>query len=507
MQGKGRPGRLLIVSNRLPVILQRTEEGLWNAEPSSGGLVNAMLPVLHQRGGIWIGWPGTTIDEPEQMREVLNSVSSESGLEYEPVHLSAEEQEGFYYGFSNEIIWPLFHDLVTNCNFNAGYWEIYERVNRKFAEALERVCEPDDLVWVHDYHLMQVASYLRRGNPHARTGFFLHIPFPSPDMFMKLPWRTEILRSLLAYDTLGFQTIRDRRHFLQCMRMLYDITTHGTGSVLTLRVSVPNSGQSGDEAALDEREIRVGSFPIGIDCERISRLARTEPVRLQAHWLRKNLRGRTMILGVDRLDYTKGLLQKVNAFAEALKHYPDMRGQATLVQHVVPSRVDIPEYHKLRMELERTISSINGEFTEAGWVPIHYMYHSLDPDTLVAYYQAAEIALITPLKDGMNLVAKEYCAAHVDEDGIVILSEFAGSAAQMQSGAMMVNPYDAQCVAEALHNAFLMPAWERQDRMRRLRRNVRSHNVFHWADTFLTTLTDGNVSPFQLAGDYVPGER
>lgn len=507
MQAKSNPGRLLVVSNRLPVTLRRAEQGDWSAEPSSGGLVSAMLPVLHQRGGTWIGWPGVTDADAGEFREVLDSASRESGVQYEPVQLSAEEQEGFYYGFSNEIIWPLFHDLVTNCNFNAEYWDIYERVNRKFAKVLEQVCEPDDLVWVHDYHLMQVASHLHRESPHARTGFFLHIPFPSPDMFMKLPWRAEILRSLLAYDTLGFQTIRDRRHFLQCMRMVYDISTHGTGSVLNLRVYNSYPGQSGGENASTVREMHVGSFPIGIDSERISKAARSESVRMQAHWLRKNLRGRTMILGVDRLDYTKGLLQKVHAFAAALRAFPDMHGQATLVQHVVPSRVDIPEYHKLRMELEQTISAINGEFTEAGWVPIHYMYHSLDQDTLIAYYQSAEIALITPLKDGMNLVAKEYCAAHVDEDGIVILSEFAGSAAQMQNGAMMVNPYDAQCIAEALHDAFLMSAAERQDRMRRLRRSIRSHNVFHWADTFLATLTDRNVSHFQSAGEYAPGER
>lgn len=507
MQGDDRndQGRLIVVSNRLPLTLHQNEQGRWSATPSSGGLVSAMLPVLRNRGGLWIGWSGTTEDDVAEMRNVFEQASQTSGFAYEPVRLTAEEQAGFYHGFSNEIIWPLFHDLVTACNFDPTYWRIYEGVNRKFTDTIKRVCRPGDMIWVHDYHLMEVARYLREDDFGAKVGFFLHIPFPPLEIFLKLPWRFEILRSLLQFDSLGFQTIRDRRNFMQCVRTLYDVSTHGNGSVIKLRLGEQTAVPAG-AAYPSEREISVGSFPIGIDFDHIHELAESEDVRVQACWLKQNLQGRKMILGVDRLDYTKGLPNKMEAFANALQRYPDLQGKVTLVQHVVPSRLDIPEYHKLRRDLEQLISAINGEYTQAGWVPIHYMFHSISIDTLVAYYQAADIALITPLKDGMNLVAKEYCAARNDEDGVLILSEFAGSAAQMQKSALLVNPYNVENVADRLYEAFVMAPEERSERMQRLRRGVRSHDVFHWADTFLSTLTTDNLSHFPMVGDYIPRE-
>ena len=499
--------RLIVVSNRLPLTLRQDEAGHWEAEPSSGGLVSAMLPVLQDRGGVWIGWSGIAIDQPEQMAPVFAAAAAESGFDYEPVQLTAEEQTGFYYGFSNEIIWPLFHDLVTNCHFDPSYWAVYEQVNRKFTRVLEQVCRPDDFIWVHDYHLMEVARYLREKDRQVKAGFFLHIPFPPLEIFLKLPWRFEILRSLLEFDSLGFQTIRDRRNFLQCVKTLCDVTTHGSGSVIKLRVFDHRTRLPGGIQAMEAREISVGSFPIGIDYGHIAGLAESAAVQAQAQWLEKNLAGRKMILGVDRLDYTKGLPSKLLAFANALERYPQLHGKVTLVQHVVPSRLDIPAYHNLRREIERLVSAINGEFTEAGWVPIHYMFHSLDQDTLVAYYRTAAIALITPLKDGMNLVAKEYCASQINAEGVLILSEFAGAAAQLQKAALLVNPYNIEEVADRLYQAFTMAQDERRERMRRLQRAVRCHDVFHWADTFLGTLTDKNLSHFPMVGDYIPREH
>jgi len=527
MQGRVGPGRLLVVSNRLPLTLYNGEDGQWHARASSGGLVRAMLPVLQDRGGVWIGWPGITPganpganpditpganpdanpDDPEQIRPVLAAVGRQSGFDYQPVHLTLEEQRGFYEGFSNEIIWPLFHDLVTYCHFDAGYWDIYERVNRKFTRALERVCQPTDLVWVHDYHLMQVAYFLRQQGRHARIGFFLHIPFPSPEIFMKLPWRFQILRGLAAYDVLGFQTTRDRRNFLDCMQTLHEFSTRGRGAVLGLRVNDQRLGLPRNGGPGPTREIRVGSFPIGIDDAQFNDLARSESVRTQARWLADNSHSQQMVLGVDRLDYTKGLPQKVDAFANVLERYPELCGRLTLVQHVVPSRLNIPDYHRLRSELEQKISAVNGRFSQAGWVPIHYMFHSLPLDTLIAYYQAADIALITPPKDGMNLVAKEFCAARSSGDGVLILSEFAGSAVQLQDGALLVNPYDVEGVADALYRAFKMPPAERRERMQRLRRAVRGHDVFHWADTFLATLSGQRLGHFPVPGDYIPREQ
>src|SRR5690625_4614223 len=259
--------KLIVVSNRLPLTIEQAADGTCHASPSSGGLVSAMLPVLRERGGVWVGWPGIAADQAPPLEPILAEASQTSGFGYEPVALDSDEQAGFYYGFSNEIIWPLFHDLIGHCHFEPSYWRIYERVNRKFTTALMRVAEAHDTIWVHDYHLMEVARSLKQQGHRAQTGFFLHIPFPPLEIFLKLPWRFEILRSLLEFDSLGFQTIRDRRNFLQCVRTLYGVEVRGTGSVVRLRS--PHEGDDGTE----EREIQIGSFPIGIDYRYISERA------------------------------------------------------------------------------------------------------------------------------------------------------------------------------------------------------------------------------------------
>jgi len=503
MLRKSRSDRLIVVSNRLPLSLTRHESGSWEARPSSGGLVSALAPVLRRRGGVWIGWPGTTDVGQRQVAPALESVRSHYGCTFKPVMLSQEEVEEFYFGFSNEVIWPLFHDLFTNCNFEPRYWQAYQQVNRKFADAIAEIAQPGDFVWVHDYHLMELAGQLRASGLDLNTGFFLHTPFPPLEIFLKLPWRFEILRSLLAFDSIGFQTMHDRRNFLQCVRTLCHVGAEGSGAVVRLRIR----GHEGDDALLDpgvEREISVGTFPIGIDYHNVADLAETEKVRAKAEALKKDINHRQMILGVDRLDYTKGLLQKLQAFREALVRYPEMRGKINLVQHVVPSRKEIPEYRQLRLDLERLVGEINGQFTQSGWVPIHYMFHSLKFEDLIAYYLAADIALITSLKDGMNLVAKEYCAAQADESGVLILSEFAGAAAQLQKGALLVNPYDIERMADAIGEGFRMPTEQRRERMRILRRIVRTQDVYRWADTFLNVTVNRELTHLPYTEEYLP---
>lgn len=431
--------RLVVVSNRLPFVFERDADGRWLGKEGAGGLITALLPVLSDRGGVWIGWPGTA-DAGADLEQAVSEASREAGYSLRPVMLEAEEVHNFYQGFSNEVIWPLFHDLQSLCCFDPSYWHTYQQVNRKFAAAVISESGDDDFIWVHDYHLMNVALEARAMGCCARLGFFLHIPFPSPDIYLKLPWRLPLLRALLAYDLIGFQTPSDRRNFVQCVRQLEpDVDVQGKGNVVTLRQV--------------DHTARAASFPISIDYATFFRQAQAPAIVEKAAEIRRLLPRRKLILGVDRLDYTKGIPHRLQAFRNALDRYPQLRERVSLIQVVVPSRVDIPEYHDLKVQIEQLVGEINGRFMRpGGWVPVWYVYSSLTRDDLLAYYRAADIALITPLKDGMNLVAKEYCACS-DDDCTLILSEFAGAAQQLQRGALLVNPYDIEGVADAIYRA------------------------------------------------------
>ena len=483
-----RRGRLIVVSNRLPFAFQRTADGRWRAEPGSGGLVTALLPVLRHRGGTWIGWSGAA-GEPKELAAALAAAGADAGYRLVGVPLTDEELHNFYLGFSNEIVWPLFHDLPSLCNFDPAYWHTYCRVNRKYAMAVRAESAPGDFIWVHDYHLMSVAGELRRLGARSRTGFFLHIPFPSPDIFIKLPWRRIVLQALLQYDLLGFQTARDRRNFIACLHAL-----------------LPEVHVEGRWIRTAGRSVRVGSFPISIDYNAFMRQAASTSVAGRAQELHRLLPNRELILGIDRLDYTKGIPLRLQAFQAMLERYPELQGRVSFMQVVVPSREDIPEYHRLRTEIEQLAGKINGAFARpGGWVPVWYEYRSLSRLELLAYYRAADIALLTPLKDGMNLVAKEYCACSIEEDCVLVLSEFAGAASQLSRGAVMVNPYDIEGVAEAIRAAHRMPPQERQARMRRMRRSIRRYDVFWWVDTYLRAAITRDLrafpQPAHLAGE------
>jgi trehalose 6-phosphate synthase/phosphatase len=491
MAPRAQKTRLIVASNRLPFVIGKDGKGRWQIAPGSGGLVSALLPVLRDRGGMWIGWPGTA-EETGGLEEVLKGATQDAGYTLVPVQLTAEEVYKFYHGFSNEIIWPLFHDFQSYCNFDPSYWHVYREVNRNYAETIASHGRASDFIWVHDYHLMNVALELRQLGSKSKTGFFLHTPFPSLDIFFKLPWRFALLRALLEYDLIGFQTLRDRRNFIQCLRALVkDVDVYGKGQVLTARVG--------------NREVRIASFPISIDYRNYVRGAEGQAVTEKVSQLYEHLPDRQIMIGVDRLDYTKGVPNRLEAFRNALIRYPELHRRITLIQVVVPSREDIPMYHELRITIERLVGQINGEFTKFGrWVPIHYLFHSLDFTELLAYYRAAEIALVTPLKDGMNLVAKEYCACSIEERSALILSEFAGAAAQLQNGALLVNPYDIEGVADAIWQAYTMKKEERERRMGRMRRSIRTYDIFWWVDSFLQAAIAKDLSAFPLMEDYVP---
>jgi trehalose 6-phosphate synthase len=464
--------RLIIVSNRLPFALDSAGEDLWTVTPAVGGLVSAVEPVLRERGGTWIGWPGIAGEIPT---EPLAEATLDAGYKVVPVTLSETERDEFYYGYSNEVIWPLFHDLQNFCNFEPAYWQAYKQVNKRYADAIIRNAQPNDFVWVHDYHLMYVAQALREQSVSGKLSaltFFLHIPFPPYDIFSKLPQQQRLLRALLQFDLLGFQTRRDVRNFIQCVRRV----------MLDAKVLARRNLQL---VRFEKREIRVGHYPIGIDFDSFENGATSEIVAQKAHQLRDTFPDCQLILGSDRLDYSKGIPERLRAFRNALERYPELRSRVVLIQIVVPSRVEIPRYHEFKNRIDRLVGDINGRFSTSTWIPVQYHFRGLDREDLLAHYRACDMGFITPLKDGMNLVAKEYCACRTDENGALILSQFAGAAEQLKPDALLVNPYDVEQMADSILTAFRMNQAEQSARMKRMRRNVRRENVFWWVDSFL----------------------
>ena len=464
--------RLIAVSNRLPIVVQE-EDGRWQLAAGAGGLVTALSPVLKQHQGLWIGWPGC--DEGAPLEDLVKQFTEEQGYGLGTVPLTREEVEDYYEGFSNATLWPLFHDLLGLCQFNPQHWQAYVEVNRRFAEVTAGMIADEDLVWVQDYQLMLMGGRLRELEVKNPLAFFLHIPFPSPDLFRRLPWKMQILRGLLEFDLVGFQTLRDRRNFVACAREL----------IPGLEVV---SGRRTTRLRFGGRELRVGHFPISIDFNEFNNLSRSREVADAAWYLHEKLAGRQLVLGIDRLDYTKGIPERFLAFERVLERYPELHGNISLLQVVVPSRTQVPEYQKLKDQLDQLAGRINARFGDPGWVPIHYVFRSLDRVQLLAHYRASEIALITPLRDGMNLVAKEYCAASVDNNGVLILSEFAGAAEQLGRAALLVNPYDLDGTAEAIKRAYGMEVGERQRRMRQLRASIQRNNVHHWVEYFVGSL-------------------
>jgi trehalose 6-phosphate synthase/phosphatase len=486
--------RLVIVSNRLPVVLIKTKNNSYEVQTGSGGLVTALAPVLSNRGGLWIGWPGNVDQDFTVFNKLLAEKSKDIGYDLKPIYLTQEERDMYYKGFANEILWPLFHDLIGYCNFDPEYWNAYQTVSEKFAMVTADNVKENDFIWVHDYHLIAVISKLRSLGISNKIGFFLHIPFPPADIFARLPWRFEILNFLLQYDIIGFQSLRDRRNFFQCIRhFIPDLRGSGRGRAINLRIK--------------KKKMRIGIFPISIDYYSFRNLAMSQGVEKKMASIRRDFLDQKIILGVDRMDYTKGILDRLKAFRNALKRYPELIEKINLIQIVVPSRRQIEQYEALKIEIERLVGQINGEFSRMNWIPVHYFFRSLDKEELVAYYRSADIALITPIKDGANLVAKEYCAANVDETGVLILSEFAGTAGQFEKGAILVNPHDIQGMADAIHYAYYLPEEDRKRRMRYLRNKVRQYDIFWWVNSFLEAAILKKLNHFPLIDEYNPFSR
>jgi trehalose 6-phosphate synthase/phosphatase len=469
--------RLIVVSNRLPIIIDK-ENGAWQIRPGAGGLVTALAPILKANKSLWVGWPGAGEEAPVQ--ELLDKFGTEQGYQLVGIPLSKEEIERYYWGFSNGTLWPLLHDLLGYCKFDPQDWQTYVAVNKKFAEMIKKISRPNDIIWTHDYQLSMVGSFLREMEVRLPLTYFHHIPFPSLDLLRRLPWKMEYTKALLSFDLLGFQTLRDRRNFIN------------TATNLIPDTSVLRRQRHYTLLKFGKRIVQVRNFPISIDFDEFNDAAQDQRVKEAAWYLHENLHERQLILGIDRLDYTKGIPERFLAFERALEKYPELKGKITMVQVVVPSRTLDPDYQSLKEHLDQMVGRINSRFGQSGWIPIHYIFRSLDKTQLVAHYRASEIAFITPLRDGMNLVAKEYCASSVDNNGVLILSEFAGAADQLGGKALLVNPYDIEKTADTIYQAYTMPIEERQQRMQWLRGQVKRNDVHRWLRSFMNALDEVN---------------
>ncbi len=461
--------RLITISNRLPISV-KIKNDAFVYEQSVGGLATG-LSSTDAKENFWVGWPGMTIKQEDQA--ALTAQMNSDNLQ--PVFLTDKEYENFYEGFSNKTIWPLFHYFKQYSVYKKTYWEAYQKVNEHFCAEIQKIARPDDVFWVHDYQLMLLPQMLREIYPDATIGFFLHIPFPSYELFRSLPWRKEVLRGILGADLVGFHTYDYVRHFLSATTRILELTNY-LGRV-----------------SLAGRVTEVDSFPMGIDYDKFAKSVFEKETIREIIELRQQLGKDKIILSVDRLDYSKGILQRIQAFERFLERYPEWQGQVTLLLILVPSRATVDQYQHLKEDIDQAVGRINGKFNTLRWTPIHYFYRSLPFNTLAAVYYMADIALITPFRDGMNLIAKEYIATKTDQTGVLILSEMAGAAKELTE-AILVNPDDSHDIVRAIHKALTMPVEEQIARNATMQQTLKRYNVKRWSEVFLSRLRESQLS-------------
>ena len=463
---------MIVVSNRLPVDYQEGPDGETQWKSSPGGLVTALEPVMRAADGAWIGWTGVADREFDPFEH--------DGISIIPVPLSADELEEYYEGFSNDTLWPLYHDVIAPPSFHREWWDAYVRVNRRFAEAAARAASDGAVVWVQDYQLQLVPRMLRETRPDLVIGFFNHIPFPAYGIYSQLPWRRQVIDGLLGADVIGFQRAADAGNFSRAVRRLFGYKTHGT--------IIDTPAGNGET-----RRVVARHFPISIDAAGFEEIARRPDVQARAREIRESLGNpETIMLGVDRLDYTKGIRHRLKAFAELLRDGRLEVEDVTLVQVASPSRERVETYRQLRDEIELAVGRLNGDYSTLGHQAVAYLHHGYPREEMVALYLAADVMLVTALRDGMNLVAKEYVASRFDADGVLLLSEFTGASDELRQ-AVLVNPHDIEGLKDAVVESVRMPKRERSRRMRALRRRVRENDVAKWSATFLETLTGAGI--------------
>lgn len=457
--------KTIIVSNRLPISL-RHRNGKFEFKPSAGGLATGLGSIYKSGENIWIGWPGNTVEDPEQRAEIILELHE---LKMAPVFLTKEEVTKFYEGFSNETLWPAFHYFTQYIEYNSDHWEAYRDVNRKFCEAILKKADPDDTIWIHDYQLLLLPQMLREALPQSTIAFFQHIPFPSYEIMRMIPWRRDLLEGMCGSDLIGFHTYDDMRHFLSAV-----------GRITGL------SSESGYIQA-ENRIINVDSFPMGIDYGKFEKQAKSRKTQRIVQDFRNQVGDQKLIITIDRLDYSKGIPQRLHAFNRLLQLHKSLQGKVSMIMIVVPSRDKVKSYKELKEEIDLLVGRINAEYSTLNWVPVHYFYRSFPFEELSAFYNMSDIALVTPLRDGMNLVCKEYVASRTDQSGVLILSEMAGASKELQD-AVLVNPNDQQGVVDAIYHGLTMDPQEQKDRITSMQDSLKKYDIFQWVKVFTDRL-------------------
>ena len=460
--------KTIIVSNRLPVKISE-RDGEYKLSPSEGGLATGLGSIYKQNDNLWVGWPGQEITSEHDREKVTGQLKQ---LSLVPVFLSQEEINQYYEGFSNSVLWPVFHYYAsTYASYEQSNWDYYQRVNKIFMEAVLRVAEPGDTIWVHDYQLLLLPALIRNEQPDISIGFFLHIPFPSYEMFRLIPWRAQLLEGVLGADLIGFHTYDDVRHFINAATRILPVNSSA---------NIINS---------DDRTIVAEAFPIGIDDKKYNSLPDEPEVKKNIKLLYDTFGNTKLILSIDRLDYSKGIIQRLHAFEYLLEHYPEAKGKLTFYMIVVPSRDTVPQYAHLRDEIDKLVGNINSLHRTVEWTPIQYFYRSFPVEMLSALYSTAAVCLVSPMRDGMNLVSKEYVASRVYNDGVLILSEMAGASKELID-ALIVNPNNTEEVAKTIIKGAYMPLDEQRTRMTQMRQIVSKFNIGHWVKIFMDKLNE-----------------
>jgi alpha,alpha-trehalose-phosphate synthase [UDP-forming] len=464
--------RLLIVSNRAPYSFRRRGRRT-ELVRSIGGLASTLDDALRTRGGVWLAWSGNVMRSGRAAHPTIRSLPSPGGVyRLRLLGLTDEQVSGYYHGFSNRSLWPLCHYFAPRAEFDVDDWKTYESVNRLFARVASTSAPAHGITWVHDFHLALVPRMLRSMRPGSRIATFWHIPFPAAAVFGILPWAREVVTGLLGSDLIGFHTAEYATHFLECARAL----------------AGADVASASGEAFLHGHVTRVSSFPLGVEAEQFDRYGSDPALLAEVEQLRASIGTERIILGVDRLDYTKGIPERLDAYERFLARHPEWHGRVCFVQIQVPSRESVPEYRSLREEIDRKVGRISGRFSTAEWTPLRYLCHGFSRRDLAVFYRAADVALVTPLRDGMNLVAQEFVATRADDDGVLILSRFAGAAERLRE-AVLINPYDQSGMLHAIEGALGMRAPERRTAMRAMRRRVMSEDMNWWLGWFLAAAT------------------
>jgi len=458
-------GKTIIVSNRLPVKIIHEDNSFYYV-PSEGGLATGLSSIYKEGNNLWVGWPGQNIKKEEEKRQITKDLKQENMI---PVFLSKKLIENFYEGFSNDTIWPIFHYFLQYANFNSRLFDAYVEANKVFCNAVLEVASEDDTIWIHDYQLLMLPQMVRKKLPDIGIGFFQHIPFPSYEVFRMMPWRKKILRGMLGADLIGFHTYDDMRHFLSSVSRL---------------VGIPNSR---GRIETGNRIIEVDSFPMGIDYNKYAITAASPKTIDQEIKFRASLGNQKLIISIDRLDYSKGLPKRLKAFEMFLTRYPEFQEKVSLIMIVVPSRDNVPQYRELKEEVDLLVGRINGKFGKLNWTPIHYFYRSFTPESLSAFYRMAHVALVTPMRDGMNLVCKEFIASKLDKTGVLILSEMAGASKEL-SDAILINPNNEDQMVEAIFKALTMPEEEQVLHISIMQETLKRYNINHWVNMFMDRL-------------------